>query len=118
MQKSLLIVDDSLFMRAWLKKIIKESFDINFLEAENGIEAINKYKQFIPQLVLMDITMDGLNGIETLKELIRFDSKATVIMCSALGNKSLITDALKIGAKDFVIKPNFQNLNSTIQKFL
>ncbi|BDH61572.1 response regulator [Lysinibacillus sp. PLM2] len=113
MEKLILLVDDSNFMRTWLTKIIKESINVNFIEANNGNDAIQMYKEFSPNLVLMDITMPSLSGIDTLKEIIKIDAKAKVIMCSAMGQQLLITEAMQNGATDFVIKPHFKNLVST-----
>jgi two-component system, chemotaxis family, chemotaxis protein CheY len=81
-----------------------------FAEASTGKEAIEIYRQLKPDFVTLDITMKDLNGIDTLKEIIQLDSHAKVIMCSSLGHKSIIHEAIKIGAIDFVVKPNFHNL--------
>lgn len=117
--KKILIADDSLFMRTWLRKILNENNNNPiFLEAENGSIAIQMYKQDLPNLVLLDITMPILNGFEALKEIIKFDPKANIVMCSALGQEALIMDSIKIGAKDFVVKPSFNNLDSIVNKYL
>ena len=109
--KSVLIADDSLFMRMWLKRELDSEYFTVIAEAKDGQEAIEKYKKFSPDIVLMDITMPNVTGIEALNEIIRFDLAAIVVMCSALGTKSLVKEALEIGAKDFIIKPNFNDLN-------
>jgi len=116
--KTILIVDDSLFMRSWLKKIMSENKNIDFVEAENGYKAIDMYKLVLPDIVLMDITMPKLNGLEALKEIMKIDSKANVVMCSSLGQQYLIMDAIKMGAKDFVVKPHFDNLVSIMNKYI
>lgn len=116
--KTILIVDDSSFMRLWLKKILSESITSAFLEAENGYKAIDMFESNKPNLVLMDITMPKLNGLEALQEIIKIDSNANVIMCSALGQQQLVLDALTIGAKDFIVKPHFQNLISIASKYI
>lgn len=116
--KKILIVDDSLFMRSWLKKILSESNFDEFIEAENGKRAIEMYKLTSPDVVLMDITMPCLNGIDALKEILKIDCKARVIICSALGQQALIMDAIKYGAKDFVIKPNFDDLIPILNKYM
>lgn len=116
--KTILIVDDSLFMRSWLKKFISENKSIAIVEAENGYKAIDMYKLVLPNIVLMDITMPKLNGVEALKEIMKIDSKANVVMCSALGQQHLIIDSLKIGAKDFVVKPHFDNLVSIVNRYI
>ncbi|RJS59433.1 response regulator [Bacillus sp. PK3_68] len=109
MEKSVLVVDDSLFMRTWLKSILKDN-GYEVLEAADGLEAIDFYALYKPNLVLMDITMNKLNGIEALKEIMSLDLSAKVVMCSSLGQKQLIMEALKIGAKDFIVKPYFDRL--------
>lgn len=116
--KTILIVDDSLFMRSWLKKIMSENKSVYIVEAENGYKAIDMYKLVFPNIVLMDITMPKLNGLEALKEIMKIDSKANVVMCSSLGQQYLIMDAIKMGAKDFVVKPHFANLVSIVNKYI
>lgn len=115
--KGILIVDDSLFMRRILKNILIEANYSVIIEAANGIEAIEKYKIFLPELVLMDITMPELNGIEALKEIINFNPGAKVIMCTALGGqKAVIQESIKTGAIDFIVKPYFHNLVPIVSK--
>ena len=109
MDKSVLVVDDSLFMRTWLKSILKDN-NYEVLEAADGAEAIDSYAVHKPSLVLMDITMSKLNGLEALKKIISLDFSAKVVMCSSLGQKQLIMEALKLGAKDFIVKPYFDQL--------
>lgn len=105
MAAKVLIVDDALFMRNMLRNIFSESgFDI-VGEAQNGNEAVELYQQLRPDLVTMDIVMPEKNGIEALKEIIAFDGAARVVICSALGQESLIMEALEAGAKDFIVKP-------------
>jgi two-component system, chemotaxis family, chemotaxis protein CheY len=115
MRKTLLIADDSVFMRTWLKKMVDNSMFQVITEAKDGYEAVENYKKFNPDLVLLDITMPKVNGLTALKEIQKYDPKAKVIMCSALGQKSLIREALQCGAKDFIIKPYFDNLNSSLK---
>jgi len=74
-------------------------------EASNGVEAIEKYKELSPDVVTMDIVMPLLSGIEAVKEIIKYDSGAKIVMCSALGQDSLIMEAIESGAKDFIVKP-------------
>lgn len=117
--KGILIVDDSLFMRSLIKNLLMEANFAEILEAENGIEAIDKYKTFLPELVIMDITMPELNGIDALKQIITIDPKAKVIMCTALGGqKAIIQESIKNGARDFIVKPYFHNLVSIVRKHL
>jgi two-component system, chemotaxis family, chemotaxis protein CheY len=106
---TVLIVDDATFMRAVLKKIILQSGHEVVAEASNGEEAINQFQNTKPNLVLMDIVMPptarAKDGIEALRQIITVDSAAKVVMCSSMGQQSLIAEAIKSGAKDFVIKP-------------
>jgi two-component system chemotaxis response regulator CheY len=100
-----LIVDDALFMRTMLRNIFAESgFDV-VGEAGNGTEAVEKYRQLAPDLTTMDIVMPESNGIEALKRIMALDPRARVVMCSALGQESLIIEALDAGARDFIVKP-------------
>lgn len=95
---------------------MKANFE-EIIEAENGMQAIDKYKIYSPRVVLMDITMPILNGIEALREIINYDPQAKVIMCTALGGQqAIIQEAIKIGAKDFVVKPYFHNLVHIVTK--
>lgn len=113
--KTILLADDSLFMRTHLKRILHEANFKKIIEAENGIQAINMYKKYSPDIVILDITMPLLNGIDTLKEIIKIEPQAKVVMCTALGGQQfIIKEALKNGAKDFIVKPYFHNLVSII----
>lgn len=103
--KRVLIVDDAAFMRMMIKDILqKNGFEV-VGEASNGIEAVNLYKKERPDVVTMDITMPDMDGIEAVKEIRTFDANAKVIMCSAMGQQSMVMDAIKSGAKDFIVKP-------------
>ena len=110
MAVKVLIVDDAMFMRNMIaeifngKKFKEEDFQV-VAEAENGIEAVEKYKEHNPDIVTMDIVMPEMTGIEALKEIMGMDSEANVVMCSALGQDSLVMEALDAGAKDFIVKP-------------
>ncbi|NRD76915.1 response regulator [Bacillus sp. BRMEA1] len=115
--KKVLIVDDSKFMRNMLKTHLKKKDCLEIFEAENGAQGLEWYKINSPHIVIMDITMPVLNGIDTLKEIMKIDPKANVVMCSAMGQKSIILETLKIGAKDFVVKPYFNSIHSIIEKF-
>lgn len=115
MRKTLLIADDSLFMRTWLRNMLDNSMFQVITEARDGNEAIKKYKEFNPDIVLLDIIMPKVNGLTALKEIQQYDPKAKVIMCSAMGQKTLVMEALQCGAKDFIIKPYFGNLNPILQ---
>ena len=105
-----LIVDDAMFMRNMIAEIFNgknysgEEYEV-VAEAENGIEAVEMYKEHTPDIVTMDIVMPEMTGIEALREIMNLDSEANVIMCSALGQDSLVMEALDAGAKDFIVKP-------------
>ena len=100
-----LIVDDAIFMRNMLKDIFdSETFEI-VGEAANGVEAVEKYKELRPDLTTMDIVMPFKSGIEATKEILAVQNDAVVIMCSALGQESLVMEAIEAGAADFVVKP-------------
>lgn len=101
----ILIVDDAIFMRVMLRDMLeKNGFEV-IGEAADGFEAIDKYKKLNPDVVTMDVTMPQLNGIEALKEIIKFDPSARIIMCSAMGQQLMVMDSIKAGAKDFIVKP-------------
>jgi two-component system, chemotaxis family, chemotaxis protein CheY len=105
MAPSVLIVDDALFMRMMIKDILsKDGFEI-VGEAENGVEAVKKYAELHPDLVTMDIVMPEMDGIEAVRNIIKIDPAARVLMCSAMGQQPLVVEALEAGAKDFIIKP-------------
>ncbi len=100
-----LIVDDSMFMRSIITKIFNKH-EINILgEATNGKEAIEKYKELKPDVVTMDLMMDTMSGLEALEEIMKIDPKAQIIICSSMGQKAFIKEAIELGAKGFVIKP-------------
>lgn len=105
MSNSVLIVDDASFMRMMIKDILsKNGFEI-VGEAENGLKAIEKYKETKPDLVIMDITMPELDGIQAVKGIKKIDSNAKIIMCSAMGQQAMVIEAIQAGAKDFIVKP-------------
>ncbi len=100
-----LIVDDALFMRNMLREIFtKAGYEI-VGEAGDGEEAVEKYQRLQPDLVTMDIVMPRKSGIEALQEIMAEHPGAQVVMCSALGQESLILEAVQAGAKDFIVKP-------------
>lgn len=105
MANTILIVDDAAFMRMMIKDVLtKNGYDV-VGEAENGQKAIEKYKDLKPELVIMDITMPEVDGIQAVKEIKSFDSAAKVIMCSAMGQQAMVIEAIQAGAKDFIVKP-------------
>ncbi len=100
----ILVVDDAEFLRVRISKMLSgEGHDI--LEAENGLKAVETYKASKPDLVLMDITMPEMDGLSALKEIKSFDPAARVVMLTALGQESVVLEAIKTGARDFVVKP-------------
>ncbi|WP_440895055.1 response regulator [Amphibacillus sp. Q70] len=115
---SVLIVDDSFFMRTWIKKIILKNKNIITAEAENGLEAILQYRKLKPDLVLLDYNMPELSGLEVLTRILKINPDAKIIMCSALGTSFMIEECLLAGAVDFVTKPQFKNLSEIINQNL
>lgn len=105
MANRILVVDDAAFMRMMIKDILsKNGFEV-VGEANDGAQAIEKYKELTPDLVTMDITMPEMDGISALKEIKKIDGNAKIIMCSAMGQQAMVIDAIQAGAKDFIVKP-------------
>ena len=105
MAKNILICDDAAFMRMMIKDILTKNGYNVVGEAENGLKAVEKYSETKPDLVLMDITMPEMDGIQALKKIKEQDPGATVIMCSAMGQQSMVIESIQAGAKDFIVKP-------------
>ncbi|MBO5987656.1 MAG: response regulator [Lachnospiraceae bacterium] len=105
MAKSVMICDDAAFMRMMIRDILTKNGFVVAGEAENGIKAIEKYKEAKPDLVLMDITMPEMDGIQALKEIRKLDGNAKVVMCSAMGQQAMVIESIQAGAKDFIVKP-------------
>ncbi|MFC5530545.1 response regulator [Cohnella yongneupensis] len=101
----IMVVDDAAFLRAMLKDILVQAGHEVVTEASNGQEAIERYMTYRPDVVTMDITMPVMEGLEAVKEIRRLDPKANIVMCSAVGQKHLIIEAIQNGAKDFIVKP-------------
>lgn len=119
MGQRILIVDDAAFMRMMIKDILtKNGFDV-VGEAQDGVQAVEKYNELEPDLVTMDITMPEKDGITALKEIKEKHPSAKIIMCSAMGQQAMVIDAIQAGAKDFIVKP-FQSdrVIEAIQKAL
>ena len=117
MDKKILICDDAASMRMMLKDIMKRIGYSEVYEAENGKKAIEKYIEFKPDLVFMDITMPEMDGIEALKKIIANDKNAAVIMCAAIGQSPLAVETMKNGAKDVIFKPyNIERVKEIINK--
>ena len=105
MGKGALIVDDAAFMRMMLKDILTANGYAVAGEAEDGLQAVAMYKRFRPDLVIMDITMPEMDGILAVKEIIKIDPEARIIMCSAMGQQPMVVQSIQAGAIDFVVKP-------------
>ncbi|PLX82758.1 MAG: hypothetical protein C0616_01660 [Desulfuromonas sp.] len=106
MENTVLIVDDALFMRNMLRDIFDRTPGFKVAgEAANGNEAVEQFRELRPDLVTMDIVMPLKSGLDALEEIMSIDGNAKVVMCSALGQEALILDAVKAGAKDFIVKP-------------
>lgn len=114
----ILIVDDAEFLRVRISKMLNgEGFEV--IEADNGARALEKYKEIHPDLVLMDVTMPEMDGLTALKAIREIDPQARVIMLTALGQESVVLDAIKSGAKDFIVKPFEQDrVMGAIKKIL
>ena len=105
MSKKILIVDDAAFMRMMIKDILtKNGYEV-VGEAENGAKAIEKFKELSPDLVIMDITMQELDGIAAVKEIKKIDGYSKIIMCSAMGQQAMVIESIQAGARDFIVKP-------------
>ncbi len=105
MSKRILVVDDASFMRMMVKEILsKNGYEIAG-EAENGQKAIEKYNELNPDLVIMDITMPEVDGIEAVKRIKAEHPEAKIVMCSAMGQQAMVIEAIQAGAKDFIVKP-------------
>ncbi len=104
MPKKILVTDDAMFMRVALKNIlIPEGYAV--FEASNGAEAVEVYEAHRPDLVIMDITMPVMDGITAIKKIRELDPKSKCIVCSAMGQKNMVLEAIQAGARDFVVKP-------------
>ena len=101
----ILLVDDAAFMRMMLKTTLTQAGYTDLIEAEDGAKAVEIYTAERPDLVFMDITMPNKDGLETLKEIKALDPNATIVMCSAMGQETMVMDSIKSGAKDFIVKP-------------
>lgn len=105
MAKKILLVDDAAFMRKMIKDTLSKNGYTELFEAVDGADAVEKFSEIGPDLVIMDITMPNMDGLEALKAIRAKDSGANVVMCSAMGQESMVMDAVRSGAKDFIVKP-------------
>ena len=100
-----LVVDDAAFMRKMVSDALTKAGHEVIAEATNGQEAVDQFQALKPDLATLDITMPEKDGISALREIIELDPSAKIIMCSALGQESKVLESIKLGAKDFVVKP-------------
>jgi two-component system chemotaxis response regulator CheY len=100
-----LVVDDAAFMRKMVTDALSNGGHEIVGEAGNGVEALAQYQDLRPDVMTLDITMPEKDGLAALKEIIAVDPGAKVVMCSALGQESKVLESIKLGAKDFVVKP-------------
>lgn len=101
----IMIVDDAAFMRMMIKDNLKKAGYTDFVEAGDGEQAIAQYQEEKPGIVIMDITMPVMDGIQALSAIRNMDPEAKVVMCSAMGQEGMVIDAIKLGALDFIVKP-------------
>jgi Response regulator receiver domain. len=102
---NILIVDDAAFMRMMIKDILTKNGYTVVGEAENGLKAVEKYRELNPDLVIMDITMPEMDGIQAVKQIKAINSAAKIIMCSAMGQQAMVIESIQAGARDFIVKP-------------
>ena len=105
MGKRIMLVDDAAFMRMMLKNILQEGGYEVVAEGKDGNDGVAKYKEFQPDITLLDITMPEKDGLQTLKEIRAINPNAIVVMCSAMGQQAMVVDSIQSGAKDFIVKP-------------
>ncbi len=101
----ILCVDDAAFMRKVIKDTLSKNGYTDLYEAVDGADAVEKYNEIKPDLVIMDITMPNMDGLEALKAIRAKNGNANVVMCSAMGQEAMVIDAIQSGAKDFIVKP-------------
>lgn len=115
----ILVVDDAGFMRKMVQTHLSKAGYTDFVEGEDGQRAVDLYKEIKPDLVIMDITMPNLNGIEALRQIRTYDADAKVVMCSAMGQEAMVMEAIKLGALDFIVKPfKAERIVQTVNKVL
>jgi two-component system chemotaxis response regulator CheY len=101
----ILVADDASFMRQMIREIVEAEGHEVVAEASDGIEAVDRFKEHHPDLVTMDIVMPRRSGIDAVKVIRELDGSANIVMCSALGQESLVSEAMEAGAIDFIVKP-------------
>lgn len=103
--KKIMIVDDAAFMRMMIKNSLTTNGYTNLVEAPDGKAAVDTYQTEKPDLVIMDITMPNMDGIQALQAIKAMDAGAKIVMCSAMGQESMVVEAIRFGALDFIVKP-------------
>lgn len=101
----IMIVDDAAFMRMMIKNTLTKNGFSDFVEAQDGAEAVEKYDAEKPDMVFMDITMPNMDGLQAFKKIKEGNPDARIVMCTAMGQQSMVVEAIKYGAKDFIVKP-------------
>jgi len=115
----IMLVDDAAFMRMMVKNALTKSGYDNFVEAQDGAEAVKKYAEEKPDMVIMDITMPNMDGLQALKKIRESDPNAKIVMCTAMGQEGMVVDAIKSGEKDFIVKPfNAERIVQTVNTIL
>lgn len=105
MSHTVLVCDDAIFMRTMIADILTQAGYKVVGEAESGVEAVRRYQELKPDLVTMDIVMPEMGGIDAVREIMKIEPTARILMCSAMGQQALVVEAIQAGAKDFVVKP-------------
>ncbi len=119
MSKKIMLVDDAAFMRMTIKNALTKAGYDNIVEASDGQIAVETYQKEHPDLVIMDITMPNMDGIQALQAIKTADPEARVVMCSAMGQEGMVVEAIKLGAKDFIVKPFKQDrILQTVEKII
>lgn len=115
----ILLVDDAVFMRKVISDTLSKNGYTDLYEAVDGADAVEKYSEINPDLVIMDITMPNMDGIQALQAIKTADPEARVVMCSAMGQEGMVVEAIKLGAKDFIVKPFKQDrILQTVEKII
>ena len=115
----IMLVDDAAFMRMMIKNTLTQQGYTDIVEAQDGAEAVTKFAEENPDLVFMDITMPNMDGLQALTKIKENHPDAKIVMCTAMGQETMVLDAIKSGAKDFIVKPfTPERIAETAQKFL
>lgn len=101
----IMVVDDAAFMRKVIRDMLTKNGYTDIYEAVDGADAVEKYSEIHPDLVLMDITMPNMDGLEALKAIRTKDGNANVVMCTAMGQEAMVVEAVQAGTRDFIVKP-------------